>query len=307
MGNVTIGAGQSYQGDVPSPQPAPDALTGGLGFQQPLLPYGIPNLTAVIAMEVLDIGIENVSLSGTDVPFKTTMLNVSSFIDLTARAQGGQLKWSAPAGNSTWRIMSFWEKYTNQKECAGGVSPANFVQNGSWIVDHFSSSGAKVVTDFWDQDILNDTDISQLMRSVGEYAWEDSIEMVASLYWTPDFLQRFEQNRGYSALPYLPLFFNMSNSWNGILPTYLEQYRYGNYTPDGNSVHNLDYRTTLNDGYQEYIQHFEQWAHSIGVHYSDQPAYNLPLEMVGAITLGRCLKITMLTESVCRHIVVGRA
>lgn len=37
--------------------------------------------------------------------------------------------------------------------------------------------------------------------------WEDSLEMMAPLWWTPDFLEVFEKNRGYSATKYLPVFF----------------------------------------------------------------------------------------------------
>lgn len=106
------------------------------------------------------------------------------------------------------------------------------------------------------------------------------MEIIASLYWTPSFLENFKDRRGYSLIKYLPLLFTGSNSWVGLIPPYSEQFVYGNYTADGTSVHNLDYRQTLNEGYQDYITHFRDWAHKRGVGYSNQPAYNLPLQMV---------------------------
>jgi hypothetical protein len=108
------------------------------------------------------------------------------------------------------------------------------------------------------------------------------MEMLATLWWTPGFLDKFEKSRGYSLTKYLPLLYSASNQWNSYFPSYLEQFVYGNYTVDGTSVYNLDYRAVLNEGYQEYISHFVQWSHSLGIGYSDQPAYNLPLQMVGS-------------------------
>ncbi|KAH1581721.1 hypothetical protein KXX69_002634 [Aspergillus fumigatus] len=51
------------------------------------------------------------------------------------------------------------------------------------------------------------------------------------------------------------------------------------------SACSADYRRTLNAGYQDYMTHFSQWTHRIGIQYSHQPAYNLPLEMLGDIPL----------------------
>ena len=85
---------------------------------------------------------------------------------------------------------------------------------------------------------------------------------------------------GYSLVKYLPLLYNPKNTWNGGVLAYPELYQYGEYTADNTSVHDLDYRTVLTSGYQDYIDHFEEWSHARGVEYSNQPSYNLPLEML---------------------------
>lgn len=120
-------------------------------------------------------------------------------------------------------------------------------------------------------------------------AWEDSMEILASLYWTPGFLDQFQQDNGYSLVKYLPLLFSLTNSWNGFILAYPEQFSFGDYTAEGTSVHNLDYRTTLNKGYQAYVDQFESWAHTKGLRYSNQPAYNLPLQMVSWVLDARHL------------------
>lgn len=107
--------------------------------------------------------------------------------------------------------------------------------------------------------------------------------MLAALYWTPDFLSRFEHEMGYSLIKYLPLLYDSSNAWLADSSAYPELYQYGKYTLDNQSVHNLDYHAVLGSGYLDYINHFENWSHSRGIGYSNQPAYNLPMEMLRMI------------------------
>ncbi|KAH2751846.1 hypothetical protein KXW10_004681 [Aspergillus fumigatus] len=246
LGNTSVRAGERYSSTVPPPAELSSVLQSGLTFMHPLEDFGTPNLTAVIAYQV-----RNVSSSGDS---KIVDLDPLSFVDLSAKVKDGLLDWTPPLGNSTWRIFSFWVKHTNQRSCTGGLNPTTVIGNGSWVVDHFDAMGARLITDFWDHHILSDEQTLTFLQEVGQYAWEDSIEMLSSLYWTPSLLTRFEQDRGYSAL-------------------------------QKDSACSADYRRTLNAGYQDYMTHFSQWTHRIGIQYSHQPAYNLPLEMLGDIPL----------------------
>jgi hypothetical protein len=106
------------------------------------------------------------------------------------------------------------------------------------------------------------------------------MEQNAALFWTPDLAEGFQNLSGYSINTYLPGLFSLTNTWGGLFPPYLEVYKYGDTTATGESLHQLDYRRALNSGYQEYLSHFVEWAHSHGFEFSTQPAYNLPLEMV---------------------------
>ncbi|KAH1564918.1 hypothetical protein KXW39_003236 [Aspergillus fumigatus] len=233
LGNTSVRAGERYSSTVPPPAELSSVLQSGLTFMHPLEDFGTPNLTAVIAYQVRND------------------LDPLSFVDLSAKVKDGLLDWTPPLGNSTWRIFSFWVKHTNQRSCTGGLNPTTVIGNGSWVVDHFDAMGARLITDFWDHHILSDEQTLTFLQEVGQYAWEDSIEMLSSLYWTPSLLTRFEQDRGYSALPCLPALFKPQNNWNAIAPSYNEI----------------------------------QWTHRIGIQYSHQPAYNLPLEMLGDIPL----------------------
>ncbi|GIK03432.1 hypothetical protein Aspvir_007501 [Aspergillus viridinutans] len=238
LGNTSVHAGQCYSSTVPPPAELSSLMQSGLSFMHPLKDFGTPNLTAVIAYQVL-----NITLSGST---KIVALDLLLFVDLSAKVKDGLLDWTALLGNSTWRVFSFWVKHTNQRSCTGGRDATTvIIGNGSWIVDHFDAMGARLITDFWDQHILSDEQTLTFLQEVGQYgtvssfvlhenttgdfvAWEDSMEMLSSLYWTPSLLTMFEQDRGYSALPCLPALFKQQNNWNAIVPSYNEMYTLGN-------------------------------------------------------------------------------
>lgn len=113
--------------------------------------------------------VSSISLPDSDVQLPVYVVNESSIVDLTSSVTANGISFSAPGGNNTWRICSFWEAFTNQKSCTGGVNATTLIGNGSWTVDHFSATGAKVTTDFLDQQILSDSNIKALLQEVGEY------------------------------------------------------------------------------------------------------------------------------------------
>ena len=65
--------------------------------------------------------------------------------------------------------MSWYERYTNQRSIDGGDDPSNYMQNGSWIVDHFSARGSNLITKFFDDYIVPDREDKDLLAKVGRY------------------------------------------------------------------------------------------------------------------------------------------
>lgn len=105
------------------------------------------------------------------------------------------------------------------------------------------------------------------------------MEILAALYWTPGLLDRFQRTNGYSLLRCLPVLFSTSNTWGGFIPVYNDTFSFSGGAATDNACQR-DYRSVLNDAYQDYLAHFFEWSHSLGTQYSAQPAYNLPLQMV---------------------------
>ena len=123
-------------------------------------------------------------------------LAVDSLQDVTGEVdtETGQISLSFPANASglEYQIFAYYQNHTNYHEQAPPwyvnasvpQSPVtSFVENGSWVVDHYSSTGAQLIIDFWETYLL-DNNTRSLIQEVGNYGWEDSQEFGAgALVW----------------------------------------------------------------------------------------------------------------------------
>ncbi|KAH7245011.1 hypothetical protein BKA59DRAFT_526423 [Fusarium tricinctum] len=147
--------------------------------------------------------------------------------------------------------------------------PQTFLQNGSWAVDHFSAAGARVIMDFWERYLLTNG-TRELLMEVGNYCWEDSIEIRNNVYWTKALPAVFSAEHDYDVTKWLPILFHQNRlGFGGEPPVW-----WITDEDDAGNNHIADYRsTTLNDWANEYLD----------VQFSAQPAYNLPIDMLGSI------------------------
>ncbi|KAK7708376.1 hypothetical protein SLS63_013491 [Diaporthe eres] len=195
-----------------------------------------------------------------------------------------------------------------QRSINAGEDPTSFLQNGSWVVDHFSAAGSQIMTDFFDSHVVPDPDDKALLTKVGKYgesaaqysrillksqianfliihvlAWEDSMEMNAGVWWTSGFEEKFRDSLGYDIWTCLPFLLIQDNSWAQQIIPYGEEFRSVNNTHSDKCVD--DYRLVLQQGYEEYVKAHVTWARKGGLEYSNQPAYNLPLSAVNSVLL----------------------
>ncbi|KAH8657044.1 hypothetical protein BGZ60DRAFT_416619 [Tricladium varicosporioides] len=116
---------------------------------------------------------------------------------------------------------------------------------------------------------------------VGNYGWEDSIEISSNITWTPKLPQNFQKKFGYSIIQYLPLLMYGNNNINlqgaGSYLAVLD-------TVDSGARHVNDYRSVLADGYQEYLTELTNWTNSyLNLQMSAQVSYNLPMDAEASI------------------------
>ncbi|KAJ3960348.1 hypothetical protein N0V92_003020 [Colletotrichum tropicale] len=268
----TVPSGKLYSGPVPTPNVQYNMLTGFMNTPEP---WGANNLVAVVAGKI----VTEVHLAEY---FYMSILEEDTLVDLTNVTNQGRLSWIPPEGNETWIVFGIYERYTNQRSCVSIANATTALGNGSWIVDHWSSDGAKKMTDFWDQQILSDDTVASLVKEAGEYVWEDSMEMQAALPWSDGLASRFESLNGYSITKYLPILFHATNAWGGYLPPYNVTYTLGEYATDG-GPYVQDYKSALGQGYLEYLEHYNTWASAKGLKLSTQPGYNMPVDMTQAV------------------------
>ncbi|KAF4918596.1 hypothetical protein CGCVW01_v008706 [Colletotrichum viniferum] len=267
-GNITVPSGKLYSGSVPTPDVQYNMLTGFMNTPEP---WGANNLVAVVTGKI----VTEVHLAEY---FYMSILEEDTLVDLTNVTNQGTLSWIPPEGDGTWIVFGIYERYTNQRSCISIANATTALGNGSWMVDHWNSNGAKKITDFWDQQILSDDTVASLIKEPSEY---DSMEMQAALPWTDGLASRFESLNGYSIMKYLRILFHATNAWGGYLPPYNVTYTLGGYATDG-GPYVQDYKSALGQGYLEYLEHYNTWASDKGLKLSTQPAYNMPVNMVRA-------------------------
>ncbi|KAF7589906.1 hypothetical protein BBP40_003524 [Aspergillus hancockii] len=185
-------------------------------------------------------------------------------------------------GGHGYRLFAFYQHRTLHQNVpsTSNVSGTIF-DGGSYAVDHFSARGAETVTRFWDKYILND-EVKQMLLEVGNYGWEDSLEIKSNISWTPELPTIFEKKHGYSLKKYLPLIIYKNNNINiqmtasGTLQCLLD-------TPDQGSGYVNDFRAALLEGYKSYLQRLTQWANDMNLQSSTQVSYNMPLDALANV------------------------
>lgn len=231
----------------------------GGSFDGVLPGWGLGTLQAAVSGSVL--GVENVTsqdpssgLPGDRALNRTQYtLSADSLTDVTGQVDGSgrlhldfsRLNISTTAENHIiFAIYLYKSHYRAQQgplEIKGQQSvPQSYIGNGSWAVDHFSALGARVMTKFWEEHILNNG-TKNLLQDVGNYAWEDSVEIEANVYWTQNLSSIFEEQHHYSINKWLPILFHRNGKYKQSNPGVW----WVTDEPGKGNSHVADYRATV--------------------------------------------------------------
>ncbi|KAF2111355.1 hypothetical protein BDV96DRAFT_649918 [Lophiotrema nucula] len=195
---------------------------------------------------------------------KQVVLDKNSLVDLTSQVSNTHISWLAP-DDQQWILLSYRVRGTGQLPEAGPhtVPPA-------YVVDHFSDTGARVVTNYWTRNIIGSR-MQALLRTTARSFFEDSLEMEATTFWTRQFPSEFKKRMGYSVLE--------------ILPVILRENEKQVFTFEDTDVARgalNDYWSVLGDLYtQQYVKTLEDWAHGYGMTLRVQP-YGLQTDAMQA-------------------------
>ncbi|WP_210496063.1 glycosyl hydrolase [Patulibacter sp. SYSU D01012] len=203
--DVTIGP--SWPAAAPTITPDDDAASKelvhgravvepGATFDGPLPASYVAPEDGVTREELLAVHAFRVAASSTPTA-KTVVLDLDSRVDLTDQVtQDERLTWTAPA-DRPWILLAFRIRGTGQQPESGPhTSPT------SYVIDHFSEAGSRVMIDLWEDTILT-PQLRRLLRDAGRTIFQDSLEFEATTFWTPDLLEQFRVRKGYDLLPLL--------------------------------------------------------------------------------------------------------
>jgi hypothetical protein len=154
-------------------------LTPGEVFNGIVPGYGVGRtLVSVTTAEVLSSANYTVpaTMFGTPLGYNNTgtAYNISydSISDITdSVGPDGSISFQCSTTSNAVNCIVYASYYilSGLRACIPGDNPQNFVQNGSFVVDHFSARGAKVTTDFLENYVLVDG-VRELLQQVGNYS-----------------------------------------------------------------------------------------------------------------------------------------
>ncbi|KAF7898807.1 hypothetical protein EAE99_012363 [Botrytis elliptica] len=266
--NIKVSAGDKYEGKIPG--------------------YGNGTLLSVTTAAILHS--ENFStpnLAAGLIPngfINWTVWNISgdSLSDVTSGVRPDCTISLEFPQHQTAKEYFLWASYfrlSSDQAAIPGSYPQNSLQNGSFAVDHFSTRGAKVTTVFLEKYVLING-VKELFQQVGKYIWEDSVEIKSRLYWTPILANTFREMHGYDMGKYAMLLAN--DNGLGFSTEYPDRVYTG--APDRGQGYLSDYRATMTALLSLYYEHLVNWSRRyLGLEFSAQTGYNLPVDMLEVI------------------------
>ncbi|CEJ56712.1 hypothetical protein PMG11_02911 [Penicillium brasilianum] len=248
--------------------------------------WGAGELVALVSAEVLST--KNISLDTSGAlslfgaaqnSYLSLVLKSGTLVDWAKNVSSTghvSLKFSTGASH---RLFAFYQFLSHEKNLEYSSGNAESIwDNGSYVVDHYSAKGAQVVAKFWERYILPDG-VKDLLKEVGNYGWEDSVEIRSNISWTPSLPEIFQSKHGYDLKPFLPLITFRDNNINiqsgspGAFHCVLD-------TPDQGLGYFNDFRGALAAAYRNYLEELTDWVNKeLNLQMSAQVSYNLPMDM----------------------------
>lgn len=173
----------------------------------------------------------------------------SSLILTDKLKSDGTLDWSPPPG--TWQIFVF-KQYASNMGVGGAAG-----EGPQLTLDHFSKSAFAAHAQRVGDPLGT---APRGMRST----FVDSLELMQDIPWSPDFLARFKELRGYDLTPYLP--FVLQPGWMQAWGDHWSLPYYDADLPDLADRIRTDYRRTVSDLiFAGFIEPFVAWNHAHGL------------------------------------------
>ncbi|KAJ6500535.1 hypothetical protein C8R45DRAFT_72631 [Mycena sanguinolenta] len=269
FGSHFLAAEESFSGTLPSPTVFP--MVSGLDNQIDSANITTMRLVSAVVAELIP---------GANSSAARISLDWNTVQDLTSQVDDSfNVSFTTP--NSSSVLLAYYSRRNGFPEARRGFN-GSFLDEpgswGSWVVDHFSPKGANVSISFIESNVLARDNISAMITQpgVGSYMWEDSMEFFAQLFWTDALPQRFTERHGYEINKTLPVMHTLPNRG----PKANQTFDFGSTVDWVKFLE--DYQDTLTSLYMDYMSTFKLHWNSIGLEFSNQPAYNFRLDVAAS-------------------------
>ncbi|KAL0565735.1 hypothetical protein V5O48_016289 [Marasmius crinis-equi] len=279
FGSHFLQPGESFDGLLPDPIVVPYRDSNGVVRSADVTGK---TLVAVVGAQLVE---------GANITASRVSINYNTLEDLTNQVQisenASTVSWS-PNANTTAVVLAYYYRRAGFPEAQGGFNGVIDDKPGSWgayVVDHLSPNGVNISASFIENNILSRDGIGELLADpeVGKYVWEDSLEFLSQVLWTPELSERFQEQHGYNVSKVVPVLHALlpgGPSFNNDATGPNQTFDYG-MTTDAWAF-TADYRDTLTTLYVDYMQAFNEWAESIGLKYSSQPGYGFQFDLAAS-------------------------
>jgi hypothetical protein len=198
------------------------------------------------------------------------LLDRESALVLTGKVSGGNLNWTAPAGE--WELFAFWLHGTGQT-----ASPSVSV---SYTVNYIDRYGIDALTGYWDREVLTG-ELRDLIRKNGRIQmYMDSLELSTygrgGQFWGYHLLEEFQKRRVYDLTPYLPFVLKKGGFISGPKDF---QYFYESDDPFIPKLRNDLYQTMTELYIDNMLKPMSEWLHRNGMGLRAEISYGMPFEI----------------------------
>jgi hypothetical protein len=188
---ISLGAGETYDDVLPTPQLTSDATK-----------LSLVRVIAAKATETSETG---------------ATLDPDSLTDITESVEEKDGNWylnyTAPADGDTL-IFGFWQ-YGTSESAVPSIGT-------NYTINYFSEEGANALIEYWDEHVLDD-EMKEWIQENGDVSmYMDSLELSTAgenstgWLWCSDFLEEFQNRRGYDLSLYLPLICKSSSGFEAL-------------------------------------------------------------------------------------------
>lgn len=210
----------------------------------------------------------------------TGVLDLGSGVNLTGQVQASgsdyTLSWTPPTDDD-YAVLVYWMHGT------GETADPSVSKN--YTINYIDAYGTQAMKDYWERNVLT-PELVDLLRTSGKgEIYMDSLELesygAGGTLWGYDFLQEFQDRRGYDLTPYLP-FISAGSARVTMWKDAVKKWDWNPAATDDEKIAKVrnDFFQTQTEMYEENVlKPLSEWLHGYHMTLRAEPSYGTVFEI----------------------------